>query len=563
MLRQLSIRAFALIDKVDIDVERGMTVLIGETGAGKSIIIDALSCALGARMSSDMVRKGAKKCVIEATFDASAYPEVSELLDEHGLSWDSNELILRRELTDSGTSRCFVNDTPTTAAVVRDLAGYLMDFHGQHDTHGLLNASRHRSVVDAFAGLSAADLGAVIDDMRNAWSELTSAEKSYAALHARSESAGEERARLEFILKEINDIDPQNGEDVSIAADLRRSESSEQVIAAASAARSALYVDESSAYEMLRQARDRIRELLPYDPQLQATLDDVEAAMTTCKEGAAALSTYSEGEEDFSPERLEALRQRQAALQRLIRKYGSIDDCNLQRAEFVAQLNQLENLDEELDRLRAAVEKARSSAERIAKELTKRRKAHVGPLSQSMTATLRDLGMPAAVVDVSLTKADLGPHGTDAIEFLFSANAGEEPKPLSKIASGGELSRFMLALKKALSDRGVVGTMIFDEIDTGISGRVARQVGMVMKQIATAQQVICITHLPQIASLADRMIGVRKDEAEGRSSVSAYEIDHEGSVREVARLMSGATITEAAIDGARELIAEGMNNGTR
>ena len=299
MLRQLSIRAFALIDEVDLDLGPGLTVLVGETGAGKSIIIDALSSALGARMPSDSVRKGARKCVIEATFDATGYPAVTRLLKENELDWDAADLIVRRELTASGTSRCFVNDTPTTAAVVRDIAAYLMDFHGQHDTHGLLSASRHREIIDAFAGVTK-ELG----QMRDAWQSLREAEAALEELKEKARTSDEERVRLEFVLKEIQEVDPQPGEDEELAIELRKSESREQIVAAANEARSGLYLDETSAFERLQKAISQIKELLPFAPELDATLADLESAVTACKEGAAALSEYADVE-DFDPDELE------------------------------------------------------------------------------------------------------------------------------------------------------------------------------------------------------------------------------------------------------------------
>jgi DNA repair protein RecN (Recombination protein N) len=552
MLRQLTIRSFALIDDVALDFDEGMTVLVGETGAGKSIIIDALAVALGGRMSSDMIRKGAKKCVIEATFDASSIPDVASLLKEHDLTWESSDLIMRRELTDSGTSRCFVNDTPTTAAVARDLAAFLMDFHGQHDTHGLLNVGRHRTILDAFA-----DVDDLLEEASQVWQAYQTAVTELESLRHRADKADDERRRLEHLLKEIDELDPVEGEDESVALELRRSESREQIIVAATSARNDLYVDENSAYELLRRACDHVRTLIPFDADLEATVSDIENAMTVTKEGAATLTPFVDDAEDFSAERLEELRSRLAALQRLSRKYGTLEVCCHERIAMREQLEQLSNVDESLQRLESAVASAHKAARSVAKKLHDKRTKTAQPLASQLSSTIVQLGIPAARIDVSITEGELSAHGFDTVEFLFSANTGEEVKPLARIASGGELSRFMLALKKSLSLRLGVGTMVFDEIDTGISGKTARQVGGVMKHIAERQQLICITHLPQIASLADHMIVVEKADDGERSNVTARAVVGDDIVHEVARLLSGATITDAALQGAREMINEG------
>lgn len=548
MLQHLTIRSFALVDAVELDMGPGLTVLIGETGAGKSIIIDALSIALGDRASSDMIRSGQKKAIVEATFGAGV-PGVNDVLKANDLDIDPQSLVIRREILSSGTTRCFVNDTPTTASVVREIASLLMDFHGQHDTHGLLSVGRHRSILD-----QAIKVDSTLDEMKAAWSALVLAEQQLLDLQRRARSADEDRARLEFVRQEIAGIAPSVGEDEQISADLRRAESSEQVLAAASAARELLYAGEASAYDQIRQACDRVRDLLPYDPSLQATLEELTSALNVCKEAAGSVAPLAE-QEDFSPERLEDLRQRQVVLQRLVRKYGSLAEAISVLDNVEQELGTLEHLDDALRSAEDHVSSARTSAQKIAKSLSASRVKGAKPLAASIASSLSTMGMPSTSVDVSIRPMELGPHGADHVEFLFSANAGEEPRPLAKIASGGELSRFMLALKKTLADHGTIGTMVFDEIDTGISGRIARHVGEVMKDLARDHQVICITHLPQIASLADRMIRVTKTEANAVSTVSAETISGEDVVVEIAKLLSGATISDAALDGARELMA--------
>ncbi len=548
MLRRLTIRSFALIDAIDLEIDAGMTVLLGETGAGKSIIIDALAAALGERMSADSLRIGAKKAIVEATFDTSALPAVRALLVENDLLWDSEDLVLRRELSASGTSRCFVNDTPAQVATVRELASLLIDFHGQHDTHGLLNATRHRDVLDAFALTQE-----ITAEMTRAWDLLTAAKARLADVSARARTADADRARLVFIHDEIAAIDPALDEDVQIAADLLRAESSEQVIVLASTVRDVLYAGDTSAYDLLQQAREALRNLLPFNTDLHSTLDDIEGALVTCKEAAATVAPMAE-HEDFSPERLEELRQRQVLLQRLVRKYGSLDAAIQEQERTSAELDMLENLDAVVLDAEAQVSTSRTLADEVAKRIGKLRLKAAPALSASITAALAEMGMASASFHIQIDADELGPHGADRIEFTFTSNAGEPLRPLSKVASGGELSRVMLGIKRALAQHGRMGTMVFDEIDTGISGRVARTVGEVMTDLAREQQILCITHLAQIASLSDHFVKVTKSEADGSTTVTAESIEHEQALVEIARLLSGTEVTDVSISGAKELM---------
>ncbi|MBK7185981.1 MAG: DNA repair protein RecN [Ignavibacteria bacterium] len=548
MLRRLTIRSFALIDAIDLEIDAGMTVLLGETGAGKSIIIDALAAALGERMSADSLRTGAKKAVVEATFDTASLPAVRALLAENDLMWDSEDLVLRRELTASGTSRCFVNDTPAQVSIVRELASHLIDFHGQHDTHGLLNAARHRDVLDTFA--LTPDVSA---EMSKVWDVLSAAKSHLHEVQSRARNADADRARLVFIHDEIAAIDPALDEDVQIAADLLRAESSEQVIVLASTVRDVLYAGDTSAYDLLQQAREALRHLLPFNADLRSTLDDIEGALVTCKEAAATVAPMAE-HEDFSPERLEDLRQRQVLLQRLVRKYSSLEAAIKEQERTAAELDLLENLDSVVNEAEAQVALSRTTAESVAKRISKLRMKAAPALSGSITSALAEMGMPSAAFHIQVDPDELGPHGADRIEFTFTSNAGEPLRPLSKVASGGELSRVMLGIKRALAQHGRMGTMVFDEIDTGISGRVARTVGEVMTELAREQQILCITHLAQIASLADHFVRVTKSESGGSTTVTAESINNDVALVEIARLLSGSEVTDVSISGAKELM---------
>lgn len=548
MLGHLSIRDFALIRDVNLTFRSGLTVLLGETGAGKSILVDALAAAMGERMPADVIRSGSKKCVIEASFEVAGSSIVKSFLDEHELDWNEDALLCRREITASGTSRCFINDTPVTVNVMRSLAGLLLDFHGQHDTHGLLHASRHREVVDQSAGNTE-----LLSAMGSAWMQLSQARSALEELRLKVRTADEDRARIQFLLDEITRVDPQPLEDETIRAELLRAESSEQVVSAATVVRDLLYAGDIAAYDLLQQVRERLVSLIVFDPALARYLEDLDSALITCKETAGAVSAYAEPE-DFSPERLEFLRQRLMDLQRMVRKYTTIAEAIAQRERLTQELEGLGNLDDSIQEREKEVALATKNATLIAGKLTTNRRKSALALESGIVKSLHTMGMPSAEIKVLVEPGDLSQHGSDSVSFAFTSNAGEPLRPLAKIASGGELSRVMLAVKQSIARAGGIGTLVFDEIDTGISGRIARHVGEVMQDLAKRHQILCITHLPQIASLADGFIRVTKTERDDATTVGAENITRDEAVVEIAKLLAGKSITPAALDSARELM---------
>lgn len=547
MLRHLSIRSFALIDHVELDFNKGLTVLVGETGAGKSIIMDALNAALGARLSADSIRANAKKAVIEATFDVSSRPDLESIILQAELDWNPSELILRRELTAAGNSRLFINDTPSTTSIARSIADVLLDFHGQHDTHGLLNTSSHIHVLDA-AG-SHQDL---IHDMEEAFERLQQERLKLQELQLAAQTADEERLRLEYVITELEEVGPVPNEDDQVQTDLRRAEYSEHILATAVHARESVYTGEPSAYDLLKATVNSVTKLLEFNPELATVLEDLESALTTCKETAAWVEPMARVE-DFSPEHIDALRLRSGELTRLVKKYGSLDSAIQALDKSRSQLSTLSNLDNAITSQTECVRTAESETTKVASALSKARKKISKPLADAVTTTIQGLGMPKARFEFEVSAATLSRRGIDSVEIMFSANAGEPPKSLGKIASGGELSRVMVALKQALSSSDKAGTLVFDEIDTGISGSTARKVGMLISDVASSHQVICITHLPQIASLANSMIRVTKSEDDGRAMVAVTTVNEDESILEIAKLMSGTEISDAAIKGAKEL----------
>lgn len=548
MLTRLSIQSFALVDDIELDFRSGMTVLVGETGAGKSIIIDALTTALGERISASSIRSGAKKSVVEAIFNVASQQGVNDFLSSHDLQWDNDELVLRREILASGTSRSFVNDLPVPASVVQELSELLIDFHGQHDTHGLLNSKNHLAILDSLSADE--ELHAA---MRQQWHRVLEARKILKNLRDQAVSIDEVRSRLEFVINDIGTTAAEPDELTRIIEELRRAESSETIITSAAALQGMLYSDEPSAFDLIQQAKEKLIGLIEFDATLSAAVSELESAAASCKETAGAVAKLADPE-DFSPERLEFLRQRQSQLQRLVRKYGTLDVAIETLTSSRRQLAILEDLDGAILESERNVGAAEAEARQTSQRLSQQRKTSATLMCDSITASLQQMGMPSARFEVRFSQAELGASGTDEVEFLLTANTGESPLPLARIASGGELSRVMLAIKKVQASKGSVGTMVFDEIDIGISGRIARAVGDVMKNLCSRHQIICISHLPQIASLADTMIRVQKVEDKNSTTVNAMEVTGEEAVLEIARMISGASVTSEAIEGARSLL---------
>lgn len=548
MLRNLTVRNFALIQEISLEFQPGFTILVGETGAGKSIIMDALAAALGDKVTSDVVRTGSRKAIVEATFDAMKIGEIQSLIDKNDLSWDAPETVVRREINATGTSRFFINDIPTNATVVRELASFLIDFHGQHDTHGLLNANRHIALVD-----SCADYTSLLSDMKGAWGSLVTARTRVSELEQMATQSEDLRFKYERTVQQVLDVKPTVGELDLVTQQVRQFEGREQIMQAAGLIRSLLTESDTSAHARLIHARESLAFLATFDSSLSSMVSELDSAITTCKETASAVYELATTD-SFNPDEIEILRLRLVGLQRLVRQFGSIEDALAQARAAQDSLEQIRNLDALLDEAKQTEHKMIEAAEAVAKRLTIQRKSAAKKLAEGCTVAIRTMGMPNATVAIEVTDRNLGTNGADAVAILFSSHAGDEPRPLNKVASGGELSRFMVALKSTLTNEGTLGTLVFDEIDTGISGRVARRVGEVIASLSNHTQVLCITHLAQIASLANHIIRVEKHEDEHGVNVSAQIIGNDDSIVEIARLLSGDQITDAAIVGAKELM---------
>jgi len=564
VLRSLSIKNYALIEQLEVEFSPGLNVITGETGAGKSIIVGALGLILGERADSTSVRAGAQKAVVEAIFTAPGDKKIAGLLERNGID-AGGELILRRDLSAKGQSRAFVNDTPATITVLREIGDLLVDIHGQHDHQSLLRVESHRAMLDDFGRL-----GSLVGEFGISYKEASAARMALQELRAREEELRERRSLVEFQLSEIDAVGPEAGEEDRLEQELTILENSEKLFAATERLYSALYEGESAIHDRLVLVRNELEDLTGIDSSFTQARDEAASASAIIDELAKFIQSYNSRIE-YNPERLEEIRDRLGALTLLRKKYGGSLDAVVERRGVLAEeLSLADNFEAEIARTETHLKKCVARASEIAQRLSQKRRETGKHIGSAIVGQLRELGMPNAAFETSIVNRETAENaslvrlgrtwyeatemGMDFVEFHVSANTGEEPKPLARVASGGEISRIMLSMKMILAKSDRLPLLIFDEIDSGVSGRVARAVGENMKKLSQFHQIISITHLPQIAGCADGHYVVEKTEEGKRTITSMKKLDPEGRVREVAKLISGAEITGAALKSARELI---------
>ena len=564
MLSLLKIKNIALIDELELEFGHGLNLLTGETGSGKSIIVDSLGALTGERVSSDLIKEGQDAARIEGLFSVDADQALKTVLDEGGFDLDEAdeiELIVRRDLSQSGKNRIFVNGQLVTQNFLKKLGAYLVDIHGQGEQAALFDVPIHLEMLDDYA--KTRDLRKLIADAHHRWAvtktELGMLEKNEA-----------EKLQLLDILKfqvdEIKKAGLRPGEDEELEEEKRRLNNVEKLSALSEDAYSLLYENEESTVATLEKAARKVEELGEYESRFRDYQESVTTAQAVLEDLAIAVRDFR-GHLEFSPERLEEIESRLAEISRLKRKYGDtihavlthLSDCeqrleNLETAEF-----REEELQKKLTQLRAEYIKG-------ANDLHQRRVAAAAKFEKEVETNLKAVALEKARFKVNIdapSEADLNDpnfvqgftaKGFDRVEFYFSANPGESPKPLAKIASGGEASRLMLILKTTAKPKGGEKSAVFDEIDVGIGGRVAEAVGIKLKELSRTQQVLCVTHQPQIASLADNHFVVSKTVQKNKTAITVAELDAAERVEEIARMLAGEKITDAARENARAML---------
>ena len=551
MLIELRIRNYAVIEDLAVTLEPGLNVLTGETGAGKSIIVGALSLLLGERASSDAVRPGAERATIEAVFDVAADAGVRAILEEQGIEAEDGLLILRREIATEGRNRAWVNGASATAGLVGRLGGRLVDLHGQHEHQTLLRADEQRAILDAFAGATA-----LAAEVRNAYTEHARIERELEDFDRRRRDLEQRADFLRFQVGEIEAAEPRPGEEDELGAELRRLEHSEDLVRDAGSLHEALYAAEESVSTRLAGLRRTLRRLLEIDASQADAQELLDTAFHSIEELGRRMGEYAAAVE-HDPGRLDAIRGRLDTLFRLKSKYGgSIDDVIATHDAARDELDRLERASLDRRELERARDEAARTLEERAAELGTRRRDAAASLANGVAAMLPDLGLGGArfVVDVRPRDA-LAAHGAEDVEFLVTLNPGFDPRPLRRVASGGELSRVMLALKAVLADVDHVPSLVFDEIDVGVGGGIAHRLGETLRSVAARHQVFVITHLPQIASRADHHLRVEKEERKGIALTRVTPLAEEDRVRELVRMLGGDPADSESVDHARKLLA--------
>ena len=557
MLEHLHIKNVALIKESEISFGEGLNILTGETGAGKSMVIDSLQFALGGRAGKDFLRHGEKMASVEALFAVQS-ASLQEKLEGNGIEPEEDgSVLITRTLSEAGKSVCRVNGSTVTVSMLKEIAEDLIDIYGQHEHQSLLNPSKHIRLLDRFCG---AGFGDAMEEYKASFRALKEIDKQLEALMG-DESQREQRMDiLSFQKEEIEGAALKKGEEEELLEQKKRLGSMEKLMRLTGESLALLYDGNDrmpSACDQLGDALAKLQEAAEYDNTLSSFAEALADAYAAVEDTARELKREAEKQEN-DPAVLEEIEERLQVIYKLKRKYGGTVDAVLAFYDKVAEeLDFLANSNEKVTELLNEKEKEQKKLTAYAETLTARRKDTAEQVAEQIQTALRDMEMKDARFYIQIDeKADWTSDGKDKVEFLISANAGESMKPLAKIASGGEMSRVMLALKTVLVDADDIGTFIFDEIDTGVSGRTARKVGEKMHFLGGKRQILCITHLPQIAAMADNHFLIEKESDGAETVTKVTPLTEEGSVVEVARLMGGGDVTETTLAAARELIAE-------
>ena len=556
MLKELHIRNFALIDKLDIDFESGFSVITGETGAGKSIVLGAIGLLMGQRADTKAIKTGEQKCSIEAHFNLSAY-DMKDWFDENEIDFDADDCIIRRELTASGKSRGFINDTPASVHQMKELGEMLMDVHSQHQNLLLQKEDFQLNTVDIIAHNTKER-----EEYSKAFHELHDAEKALAEL---KNSISDNRKNEEFMRFQLNELTAANfvkGEQEELEQEQESASHTEDIKSALYEADVLLNGDDNDIISNLKQVCSSIESITRVYPHVEELSERLESAYIEIKDIASDISSTLDDVE-FDPERLEYINNRLDTIYSLEKKYskGNVEELIEERDRLQKAIDAIDNSDEDLKELSAKVDTLRKKAQQLAETLTKTRTKAAKTVEDEIHKRLTALGMPNVQFAVELTcnktedSSHLTKDGQDKIAFMFSANKGMALRPVSQVASGGEIARVMLSLKAMISGAVKLPTIIFDEIDTGVSGKMAEKMADIMKEMGEAnRQVISITHLPQIAAKGSFHYKVEKHDTESGTTSLMRRLNDEERVQEIAQMLSGENITDAALTNARELL---------
>jgi DNA repair protein RecN (Recombination protein N) len=564
MLKALLVKDYALIESINIEFGKGLNIITGETGAGKSILIDAMGLLLGERASTDVIRKGASKSYVEGLFDITNNKKIDALLEENEID-SLPELILRREISIKGSNRCFINDTPVSLSVIKNVGNLMVDLHGQHEHQSLLRNETHIDFLDEFGNYR--DL---TDEYKKLYSELQSLLRELKILKEKEATLKEKKDFYSFQIKEIDSVSPEEDEEEKLIEELKILENSEKLASTTSSVYNLIYEDENSVYDSITKIKNELEELTGIDKSFGESFGECENAIALINDIAEFVRNYK-SKIDVDPAEVNRKRDRLGTINLIKKKYGGTIKAVLEyRNKIGVEFDLAENFSEKISLYEKQISILREQCGKAADNISKKRNQASSLINKEVKEVLADLGIPDSKFDVRITqnksasgeeyitvkgnKYSYTAKGIDEVEFYISTNIGEDLKPLAKVVSGGEVSRIMLALKTILAKNDRFPLLIFDEIDTGVSGRIAQKVGKALKSLANFYQVISITHLPQIAGLADHHFIVEKSANDGRVVSSIKRLNEKERVREVAKLLSGENVTETSLKSARELI---------
>ena len=548
MISTLYIENIAVIEKCSIDFNPGLNVLTGETGAGKSIIIDAINAIMGQRTSKDIIRTGAASAFVSICFE-NINGVIKQKLADLGFDDEEDTLILQRTLSSAGKNTCKINGRPATLAMLRELSVNLINIHGQHESYELFSPETHIDYIDSYGGCTP-----LLEDYKAKFSEYKILKKKLDEANSDESERLREIDLLSFQTNELYDADVQAGEEEELNSERSSLMNFEKIFALLIKAKSALSGEDSGGVEAVDIASSALRNASDYNPEyeeISSNLTDIYYNLQDCSETISDLIDNL----DSDPQRLEEIEERLDLINRLCRKYNcQSDELPGLADEMQARLDELINYDKNRDELITACENARLAAQSAAEKLSKKRKTAAEDFAKKVKEEMQFLNMPNVELVPMFETVELSPKGVDKMELLISANPGEKPRPVAKIASGGELSRMMLAIKTVLASTDTVDTLIFDEVDTGISGSAAEKVGLKLLEVSSSRQVLCVTHQAQIAALADSHYLIEKQFENDRTYTDVTLLDHIGRVNELARIIGGVNITQAALTHAEDML---------
>jgi DNA repair protein RecN (Recombination protein N) len=553
MLQELRIKNFAIIDELNLSFSKGLNILSGETGAGKSIILNAVHLLLGDKVTEEWIRSSEEEASVEALFDISGNLEVKERIKEKAShlqgAGEEDSLIIRRVISRSGRGKVFINGNLATLGVLSEVGEGLLSIYGQHEHQSLQRVETHIDILDEFGGLFG-----LREEFQKQYQEFVSLSEEVEKIRTEKERRAKERELMAFQSKEIEASGIQIGEEESLKEERTILTHAKKLMDFANASEETLYSEEGSTIEKIQRMLNQGREMAAIDPSLSQPLEALESTLIQLEEIALALRDYSRRVE-INPMRLEEIENRLEEIDRLKRKYGStIKEVVSFKRKIDEALKSFTSDEEKLSQLEGCLEPLRHTVSGLGKKLSDERKKVALELKKSVERELNSLGMKKTIFEIHIDPLPLSLKGVDRVEFLISPNVGEEVKPLAKIASGGELSRIMLAMKRILAKVGGRQVLIFDEVDSGIGGAMAEVVGKKLRELSHHHQVICVTHLPQIACFADQHHSVRKEVKGGRTITSVDRLEKETIIDEIARMLGGVKITEKTRAHAKEMI---------